>query len=47
MTTKKTSAAKPKLPRGKGGKKPAADARINQATTEDMQREGLGVAAKE
>ena len=47
MSTNKTSQAKPKLPRGKSGKKPAAAARINQATTEDLQREGLGVAAKE
>lgn len=47
MTTKKTAPTKPKLPRGKSGKKPAAAARINQATTEDLQREGLGVAAKE
>lgn len=39
--------AKPKSPRGRGGKKPAGSAKINQATTEDMQREGLGVAAKE
>ena len=47
MTTNKSSAAKPKLPRGKGGKKPAAAAKINQATTEDLQRAGLGIAAKE
>lgn len=47
MTNKPAVPAKPKLPRGRGGKKPAASAKINQATTEDMQREGLGVAAKE
>lgn len=47
MTKDKSAPAKPKLPRGRGGNKPAASAKINQATTEDMQREGLGVAAKE
>ena len=47
MTNNKTIAAKPKLPRGKSGKKPAAAARSNQATTEDLQRAGLGIAAKE
>ena len=47
MTNKPTGPSKAKLPRGRGGNKPAASAKINQATTEDMQREGLGVAAKE
>lgn len=46
MTNKKSVPTKAKLPRGKSGKKPAA-ARTNQATTEDMQRAGLGIAAKE
>ena len=47
MTSKPTGPSKPKLPRSRGGKKPSASTKINQATTEDMQREGLGVAAKE
>ena len=47
MTNHKPGRTKPKLPHGRVGKKPAATDKINQATTEDMQREGLGVAAKE
>ncbi len=47
MTSKTTSPSKPKLPRGRGGKKSGASDETNQATTEDMEREGLGVAAKE
>ncbi|MEO7635249.1 MAG: hypothetical protein ABIS38_06345 [Sphingomicrobium sp.] len=47
MTSTKTGSTKPKLPRGRAAKKPLAAAKSNQATTEDMQREGLGVAAKE
>ena len=47
MTSKKSGQTEPKLPRGRAGKKPLATAKINQATTEDLQREGLGVAAKE
>lgn len=47
MTNKPSGPSKPKLPRERGGKKPAASTRNNQATTEDMEREGLGVAAKE
>ena len=37
----------PKLPRGRGGTKPSSSDKLNQATTEDMEREELGVAAKE
>ena len=47
MSKKNTSPTKPKLPRGRGGNKPAAAAQINQATTEEFEREGLGIAAKE
>lgn len=47
MSKKNTSPTKPKLPRGRGSNKPASSTKINQATIEDMQREGLGVAAKE
>ena len=47
MTKAPSKPAKPKLPRGRRGAKPAASEKINQATTEDMQREGLGIAAKE
>ena len=37
---------KPKLPRGRRGAKRQDDAE-NQATVEEFEREGLGVAAKE
>ena len=43
-TTK--SSAKPKLPRGKRGAKPH-DETENQATAEEFDKEGLGVAPKE
>ncbi len=42
----KASAPKPRIPRGKRGKKPAS-AEINQATANEFEREGLGVAPKE
>lgn len=45
MIKKDTDRSKPRLPRGSGGKAPAAQ--LNQATTEEFEREGLGVAAKE
>ena len=45
MRSKPPGKTKPKLLRG--AKKPTASAKINQATTDDMQREGLGIAAKE
>lgn len=48
MTKKAPSKpTKPKLPHGRAGPKPAAPDKINQATTEDMEREHLGIAAKE
>jgi hypothetical protein len=42
----RSSAAKPKIPRGKRGAKPASD-EANQATAKDFEREGMGVAPKE
>lgn len=42
----KTIQSKPKLPRGRRGKKPDSG-EVNQATAEDFEREGMGVAAKE
>jgi hypothetical protein len=42
----KPTASKPKIPRGKRGKKPAS-AEINQATADDFEQEGMGVAPKE
>ena len=38
--------AKPKQPRGRRTGHPT-DAKLNQATTEEFEEEGLGVAAKE
>ena len=45
--TKTPKRTAPKLPRGRGGPKTTASDKLNQATTDDLQREGLGVAAKE
>jgi len=42
----KTSPSKPRLPRGKRGKK-IDSGETNQATAKEFEREGLGVAAKE
>jgi len=42
----KSDRTKPKLPRGRGGKKTDSDA-ANKATTAEFEREGLGVAPKE
>lgn len=38
-------ATEPKAPRGKRGAKPAAH--TNKATTEEFEREDMGIAAKE
>jgi hypothetical protein len=46
MKSPKPSVRKPKLPRGRRGAKPA-DGGLNQATTEEFEREGMGVAPKE
>jgi hypothetical protein len=37
---------KPKLPRGRKGKK-ADSTKLNQATSKEFEREGMGVAPKE
>ena len=42
----KKPAAKPKLPRGRGGKQ-TDPGELNQATAKDFEREGMGVAPKE
>jgi len=47
MSKASTKPTKAKLPRGRASAKPAASDKLNQATTEDMQREDLGIAAKE
>ena len=47
MSKAPTKPAKPRLPESRAGIKPAASDKINQATTEDLQREDLGIAAKE
>jgi hypothetical protein len=43
---KSTVPRSPKLPRGKPGKKPPARA-LNQATADEFDEEGMGVAPKE
>ena len=46
MKRPKTPATNPKLPRGRRGAKPADD-QLNQATADEFEQEGMGVAAKE
>ena len=46
MTGSTKPTDKPRLPRGRRGAKPQDD-NENQATVEEFDREGLGVAAKE
>ena len=46
MTKTKQSQPKPKLPRGRRTGHPN-DKKLNQATTEEFEQEGLGVAPKE
>ena len=41
----KTDCSKPKVSRGRGGK--AAPKELNQATSKEFEREGMGVAPKE
>ena len=40
------TASKPKIPRGRRGQKPS-DPNQNQATADEFEREGMGVAPKE
>jgi hypothetical protein len=47
MTKPPEAPTKAKLPRGRRDAKASPSRKVHQATTDDMQREGLGVAAKE
>ncbi len=46
MKMSKPSQAKPRVPRGRRGQK-AGSRETNQATVEEFEREGMGVAPKE
>jgi hypothetical protein len=46
MTKPSTKGSKPKMPRGRKGAKPAGS-NLNQATTDEFEREDMGVAPKE
>jgi hypothetical protein len=46
MTGSTPSKTRPKLPRGRRGKKPD-DAELNQATSAEFEREDMGIAPKE
>jgi hypothetical protein len=45
--SKPISRTKKPAPKSSGGASRAGSAKLNQATTDEFQREGMGVAAKE
>ena len=47
MTEPTKAPTKARLPRGRRDAKASPSRKVHQATTDDMEREGLGVAAKE
>ena len=46
MARSSPAKSKAKLPRGRTGKKPN-EAQLNQATSDEFEREGMGIAPKE